>query len=132
MGISVNDVSPTKITSITPPGKDNYYKFAKVSASGTDIVLAMLGASSSLLGIKVFGKSAGTAGDTIVFTVTKDGATISTGTFALDTDGLAGGEVTMTNLPNLQTVPQGSDITITATSTVTSGGPWVIGFEYIQ
>lgn len=132
MGFTVQDFTPLRDPStITPPGKPHLIKVFMVSATETGAVKVMLPASSSVYAIRFYGNTAGGSGDEVDITISNNTGTISTGNVDLETNGTSSAFVAMTNLPNVQPVPNEGDIKISTTSTVTSGGPWKFLVEYV-
>lgn len=134
MGFTTTDLHPDRISVITPPGKYSCYRIFEIASDegSAQVTKVMLPASSSVISVTVFGNDAGGTGDSIAVAITKGSSTISSGTFDLETNGAAGGQVSMSGLPNIGSVPQGADLMVKTTSTVTSGGPWKVLVEYVD
>jgi len=140
MGIKAVELAPFQVTTITPPAKDTYTKYFRVARTDTTAsVKMMLPSNATVIDIWMIG-AASNAGTT---------ATVSIGTSSTSTEWVnaqdvksAGGlirptsTVSATNLPNLEAIPRGADISVYAkyaeTGTASSaGGPYTVFVHYI-
>lgn len=138
MGFKANDLSPSQITSTTPPGKINQFKVVQVARTESGAVQkAVLPASSSVITVRVHGSVASdaTTSASVAINLIKSGVTFSTGSVDVKTSGTVTAFVQMTNLPNVEPTPWEGDIIVSATKTTsgaeTVGGPWKFSIEYV-
>ena len=143
MGFLVTDFTPVNSngpTVLVPSSKDVVTKVFKVSRSDTTATLkVVLPADASIMAVRFYGGTASDAGTSATLTITaaNNSGTVSTGTYDVKTNGAITGELTMSNLPNVQPVPLTGDITIKATyaetgTVSTTGGPWNMSVSYIR
>ena len=143
MGFLATDVtvlSATGPTVLIPTSKEHASKIFQVARTETAaVVKAVLPADASVYNMYVYGSTVSNAATTATVTINikKDGSTISTGTVDVKTNGATNALVQLSNLPNIQQVPIGGDITVEAvyaeTGTAsTSGGPWKFVIEYVR
>lgn len=143
MGFLATDLtvlSSTGPTTNIPVSKDVNVKAFKIARTETtDTLKVVLPGDASIIGLRVFGGTASDAGTsaTLTFTAANNGGTISSGTYDAKTNGAVTGEVTMSNLPNIQPVPLNGDITIVAKyaevgTASTVGGPWNVLVTFIR
>lgn len=134
MGFQVQDFQPLRDpTTITPPGKSHLIKVFQIQASdgSGEVVKAVIPASASIYAVRFFGNDAGGSSDEVDVTLRNNSGDISTGNVDLETNGTTSAFVQMTNLPNIQPIPNQGDIKVITESTITSGGPWKFAIEYV-
>lgn len=141
MGLKTIDLAPLQITPITPAFKDLQIRAFQVARTDTVAsVKAMLPADSTVIDIKIVGVASNAA-----TTATLSIGTTSTATEWINAQDVktAGGMIRPTttysavNLPNVESLPLGSDIQIFAkyaeTGTAsTLGGPYTVIVEFVR
>jgi hypothetical protein len=134
MGFQVTDITPLQRPSVNiPAGKTHLIKAFRVASSDTaSSVKLVLPAQASVFKINHSQLPAASTTDAAInIAIQKDGTTISSGVVAVGAT-VAAGVVNMSGLPNIQPVPQGGDITLSASyGPGGSGGPWVFTVEYV-
>ena len=132
MGFRSSDLRPTQVTPITPPGKCHLFKLIEVTTADTaESVKAMLPASSSVTNVYYYGDAVGDADSTVILNISNNTGIISTGRLDAETDGASNGLMQMSNLPNLEAVPNQGDLKVTAVTTAASGGPFRFLIEFV-
>lgn len=138
MGLIQVELTPFQVTPISPPTKNNQIKFFQVARTlTTSTVVAEVPGQSTLLSFKSYAGVASNAATTATVTLTAtytDGTVIGTGTF--DAKANATGNLTFTNLPNLEPRPSKGDIQISAVyaetgGASTTGGPWIFQVDLV-
>lgn len=141
MGFKAIDLAPLQITPITPVLKDVQVRAFKVARTDTTAtVKAMLPADATIIDIWIVGVASDAATT----------ATVSVGTTSTATEWINGQDVktaggmirpstsfSAVNLPNIEPLPLGSDISIYAkyaeTGTAsTVGGPYTVFVEFVR
>lgn len=125
-------LTPAQVTTLTPAAKEVHTKVFKIARTDTaSAVKVKLPAQASIVAVVRQGSVASDAGTTATVTITaaNNSGTISTKADDVKGSGATTGFVTMSNLPNVESMPQSGDISISAVYAetgvaATTGGPW--------